>query len=65
MPNLVGSTLEEANALLTAANLNYITTGASTSRADSTVLYQSYTYGEKVPVGTVIELTFAVKDQSG
>jgi len=65
VPNLVGSSLTQANQLLSSLGLNYVTTGASAEREDATVYSQSYAEGERVPVGTIIELNFVVKDQSG
>lgn len=65
VPNLVGSSLTQANQLLSSLGLNYVATGASAEREDATVYSQSYNDGEHVPVGTIIELNFVVKDQSG
>lgn len=65
VPNLVGSSLTQANQLLSSLGLNYVVTGASAEREDATVYSQSYAEGERVPVGTIIELNFVVKDQSG
>ncbi len=65
VPNLVGSSLTQANQLLSSLGLNYVATGASAEREDATVYSQSYAEGERVPVGTIIELNFVVKDQSG
>lgn len=65
VPNLVGCSLTQANDILSSYGLNYVATGASAEREDATVYSQSYAEGEHVPVGTIIELTFVVKDQSG
>jgi len=65
VPNLVGCSLTEANDILSSYGLNYVATGASAEREDATVYAQSYAEGEHVAVGTIIELTFVVKDQSG
>lgn len=65
VPNLVGSSLTQANQLLSSLGLNYVATGASAEREDATVYSQSYAEGEHVAVGTIIELNFVVKDQSG
>ena len=65
VPNLVGSSLTQANQLLSSLGLNYVATGASAEREDATIYSQSYNEGEHVPVGTIIELNFVVKDQSG
>jgi stage V sporulation protein D (sporulation-specific penicillin-binding protein) len=65
VPNLVGDSLTQANSTLSSLGLNYVASGASAEREDATVYSQSYEEGEYVPVGTIIELTFIVNDQSG
>lgn len=65
VPNVIGCSLTEANQLLSSKGLNYVASGASTEREDAIVYSQSYGEGEHVPEGTIIELTFVVKDQSG
>ncbi|MGN1412577.1 MAG: penicillin-binding transpeptidase domain-containing protein [Oscillospiraceae bacterium] len=64
VPNVVGCSLTEANQLLSSKGLNYVASGASTQREDAIVYSQSYAEGDQVPSGTIIELTFVVKDQS-
>lgn len=65
VPNVVGCSLTEANQLLSSKGLNYVASGASTKREDAIVYSQYYGEGEHVAKGTIIELTFVVKDQSG
>jgi stage V sporulation protein D (sporulation-specific penicillin-binding protein) len=65
VPNLVGCSLTEANDILSSYGLNYVATGASAEREDAIVYSQSYDEGELVAVGTIVELTFIVDDQSG
>lgn len=65
VPNVVGMNIEQVNAALTEAGLNYITTGASADNTTALVSTQSVAEGETVPRGTVVELMFIIKDQSG
>ena len=65
VPNVIGMTLDQANQALTAAGLNYIATGASTDRSDVRIQSQSAEAMSTVSKWTVIELEFAVNDQSG
>ena len=58
-------TAKDANPMLTNRGLNYVSVGAAASRSDVLVQSQSVDPGEKVEVGTVIELTYIVNDQSG
>ncbi len=65
VPNLVGYGLSDANYILTNMGLNFVAGGASTDSSSAVVQSQSESVGSKVPIGTVIELTFGVNDQSG
>ncbi len=65
VPDLSGYGLSDANYILTNMGLNFIAGGASTDSSSAVVQSQSEPAGSKVPVGTVIELTFGVNDQSG
>ncbi|HCR74237.1 MAG TPA: hypothetical protein DIW26_07690 [Ruminococcus sp.] len=65
VPDVSGMNIEQANEALTNAGLNYITTGASTDNTTALVSTQSVSAGESVPRGTVIELMFIIKDQTG
>lgn len=65
VPNVVGMTLDQANQALTAAGLNYVATGASTDRTDVRIQAQSIEAASTVSKWTVIEIEFAVNDQSG
>ena len=64
VPNVVGETVSEANRILVEAGLNVKLSGAS-SRTDATALMQNWGDGCQVPVGTVVEVTFAVHDRTG
>jgi stage V sporulation protein D (sporulation-specific penicillin-binding protein) len=63
VPDLSGYTPRDANLALTNLGLNYLATGASSDRTDVTVQTQSVEAGAEVPVGTVIQLTYAVNKQ--
>ncbi len=65
VPDLRGYTAKDANTALTNRGLNYVSAGASATRSDVLVQSQSPKAGEKVEVGTVIELTYIVNNQSG
>lgn len=65
VPNVSGLNLEQANALITEAGLNYTTSGASPDNVNALISTQSVAEGEIVPRGTVVDLMFIIKDQSG
>ncbi|MDE6103229.1 MAG: PASTA domain-containing protein, partial [Oscillospiraceae bacterium] len=65
VPDLVGYGLSDANYILTNMGLNFVAGGASTDSSSAVVQSQSEAVGTKVPIGTVIELTFGINDQSG
>lgn len=65
VPNLVGLSAAEANIALTQLGLNIVTMGASSDNADAKVQFQSEPAGTSVEVGTVINLTMSINDQSG
>ncbi len=65
VPDVRRFTANDANTALTNRGLNYVSVGAAASRSDVLVQSQSVAPGDKVEVGTVIELTYVVNDQSG
>lgn len=65
VPDVRRFTARDANTALTNRGLNYVSVGASADRSDVLVQSQSVAPGDKVEVGTVIELTYMVNDQSG
>ena len=65
VPDMTGYSVSDANYILTNMGLNFIACGASTDSGTAVVQSQSEAVGSKVPVGTVIELTFGINDQSG
>lgn len=56
MPNLVGRTPAEANTILTNLHLNIKLNGGAANATGAKVFSQSIPEGEKVPIGTVIEV---------
>lgn len=64
VPNVIGKSVSETNKLLVDAGLNVKVSGAS-KREDATVLMQNWEEGCIVPRGTIVEVTFAVHDQTG
>lgn len=66
VPDLIGQNynLSAANSVLANAHLNLKADGA-TKRADAIATRQNYEAGALVPKGTIIEVGFAVHDQTG
>lgn len=62
VPNLVGLTATEVTTRLTALGLNAKITGGGLDQNGCLSSSQSVAAGEKVPIGTVIEVTFLSKD---
>lgn len=60
VPNLIGLSAGYANESIAYSGLNFVATGASTSRTDAVVSKQSIKEGTRVPKGTTIELEFMV-----
>ncbi len=65
VPYLLDQDWSSIKSTLSESVLNYIVKGASPDREDSKLIAQSIPPAEQVQKGTIIELTFAVKDQSG
>lgn len=65
VPDFSGMNIAQVNEALTESGLNCITTGASADNITAIVSTQSVDAGETVAKGTVIELMFIIKDQSG
>ncbi len=64
VPNVTGYSLSDVNAMLAAQGLNFKATGPS-KREGAKASMQNWPYGSEVPKGTIIEVTFAIYDQSG
>ena len=65
VPNVIGMTVEEANAAVTNAGLNICLSGGAIDNAAAKAVAQSVEYGTEVNKGTVIEVTFVVNDETG
>ncbi len=63
VPNLIGLSPSVANESITYMQLNYVTTGASVTREGAAVNSQKPEPGEKVPVGSTVELEIMVYEQ--
>ena len=63
VPNIKGMSLSEVNTALTNANLNFKAGDGASSHAGSIAYTQNYEEGCVVPVGTIIEVVFIIKDE--
>lgn len=63
VPNLIGLTAQEVNTRLAALGLNAKITGGGLDQSGCLSSKQSIAAGEKVPIGTVVEITFLSKDE--
>jgi len=63
VPNVIGYSTSDVNQLLTDANLNFKAGDGATAHSGAVSYSQNYQEGAIVPVGTVIEVTFRVKDE--
>lgn len=64
VPNLLNKTLAEVNAAIADKSLNLKITGPS-KREGATAVMQNWQEGAVVPKGTIVEVIFAVHDQTG
>ena len=63
VPNIKGLPLSEVNAALTNAGLNFKTGDGASSHEGSVAYTQNYTEGSIVERGTIVEVTFIIKDE--
>lgn len=63
VPNIVGMSVSDVNTVLTNANLNFKAGDGASSHSGSIAYQQNYAEGCVVPVGTIIEVTFIIKDE--
>jgi stage V sporulation protein D (sporulation-specific penicillin-binding protein) len=63
VPNLTGKSLTEVNQILAEADLNFRPIGGASGSTGATATWQNYGEGCIVPVGTVIEVEFVVKNE--
>ncbi len=63
VPNIIGYGVSDVNAILTNADLNFKVGDGAANHTGAVAYSQNYAEGNIVPVGTIIEVTFVVKDQ--
>ncbi|MDE7295458.1 MAG: PASTA domain-containing protein [Oscillospiraceae bacterium] len=63
VPDVLGYSLSDVNYLLTSANINFKAGDGATDRAGAVAATQNYAPGSVVEVGTVVEVTFMVRDE--
>ena len=63
VPNIIGYSVSDVNAILTNANLNFKVGDGAANQSGAVAYSQNYAEGNIVPSGTIIEVTFVVKDQ--
>lgn len=63
VPNIIGYSVSDVNEILTNANLNFKAGDGASSHSGSIAFQQNYGEGCIVPVGTIIEVTFIIKDE--
>ncbi|MCI7768195.1 MAG: PASTA domain-containing protein [Oscillospiraceae bacterium] len=63
VPNVLGHTVSEVNELLTSVNINFKAGDGATEHAGAVAYQQNYLEGTIVPVGTVVEVSFRVKNE--
>lgn len=63
VPSVVGMTLKDVNYTLTSANINFKAGDGATEHSGAVAFSQNYLPGTIVPVGTIVEVTFIVKDE--
>lgn len=63
VPNVVGYTVSQVNEMLTSVNINFKAGDGATEHSGAIAYSQNYLPGTEVPVGTVVEVTFRVKDE--
>ncbi|MCM1577535.1 MAG: penicillin-binding transpeptidase domain-containing protein [Ruminococcus sp.] len=63
VPDVLGYSLSDVNYLLTSANINFKAGDGATDRAGAVAASQNYEPGSVVEVGTVVEVTFMVRDE--
>ena len=65
VPNVLGMTVDEANAAITNAGLNISLSGGAINNESAKASAQSIEAGTEVYKGAVIEVTFVVNDETG
>ncbi|MBD5146823.1 MAG: PASTA domain-containing protein [Ruminococcus sp.] len=63
VPNIIGYGLSDVNAILTNADLNFKVGDGAANHTGAKAYSQNYAEGNIVPKGTIIEVTFVIKDE--
>ena len=63
VPDVIGYSLYDVNLLLSNANLNFKAADGAANHSGAIASAQNYYYGDVVPIGTVVEVYFTVKDE--
>ncbi|MBP1560052.1 MAG: PASTA domain-containing protein [Oscillospiraceae bacterium] len=63
VPNVIGYGLSDVNSILTSNNLNFKVGDGAANHAGAIAYSQNYAEGDVVPAGTIIEVTFIIKDE--
>lgn len=62
VPDLYGKTLEQTEQALEQAGLNLYPTGSAIYESGAISSSQNYRYGDQVPIGTIVEVGFVLKE---
>lgn len=63
VPNIIGKPVDEVNRILTEADLNFKLGDGASHNSSSVAFSQNYGEGCVVPVGTIVEVYFIIKDE--
>lgn len=65
VPNVIGMTVQQANAAITAAGLNISLTGGAIENESAKAVSQSIDAGTEAYRGAVVQVTFLINDETG
>lgn len=63
VPNVIGYGVSDVNSILTSADLNFMVGDGAANHSGAVAYSQNYAEGNIVPKGTIIEVTFIIKDE--
>ncbi len=63
VPNVIGYGVSDVNTILTRADLNFMVGDGAANHSGAVAYSQNYAEGNIVPKGTIIEVTFIIKDE--
>ncbi len=63
VPNVIGYGVSDVNTILTNADLNFMVGDGAANHSGAVAYSQNYAEGNIVPKGTIIEVTFIIKDE--